>query len=66
MEILLEQCAIVLTISFSCSRAQGTLIVARWDFISILLAAKRVKSLSKRAGGACRTPNWQPLPQPDG
>ncbi|WP_300856939.1 hypothetical protein, partial [uncultured Rikenella sp.] len=46
----------------------------RWDFISILLIAKRVKSLFKRAGdgkvlsrmelplrragGACRTPNW--------
>ncbi|WP_300856972.1 hypothetical protein, partial [uncultured Rikenella sp.] len=49
-EILLEPFTMVLTISYSSSRARGILIVARRDFISILLTAKRVKSLFTRAG----------------
>ncbi|WP_300601882.1 hypothetical protein, partial [uncultured Rikenella sp.] len=31
-------------------RCRSAAAVARWDFISILLTAKRVKSLFKRAG----------------
>ncbi len=64
-EILSKRAPRVWMISYSSNRARdcfflralGDSTVARWNFISILFTAKRAKSLFKRAGGACRTPN---------
>mgnify|MGYP001080320793 CR=1 FL=1 len=60
-EILFKRAPRVRMISFSSSRARGFSSVARWDFISILLTAKRVKSLFTRADD-CRALSRLELP----